>query len=398
MVNDSRSPLRGPANDGDGSPQPEPGAGDTRADGAASDSRGVTALDARPARSLADLMARQLDDELVRQGPSAITRSSSEVPRMRLARSLDEAGPRTFVYVDSKGRVRSPARYKAVQALGYGALISIVAGTTALYTSILGPAGSLFGVVFAAFALRSLSLTRQINQAALLSSHDQLDQAERLLRDMLSRRFLARRLRALAHHNLGAVATRRGDHEEALNQLRRAVVLYQSVRRRSPHLRSCQYGEVIALCNLNRPAEARQRLLSLSDRPEGDYLLVKYWTTHLYVAFALDQLDVDEADLWERAQRALRITASSALLSLCSWAYHRLGDQDLAWHLLREAFDRLEGMPLEKTMPPLWLWMQAHRGAAGIATSAADGHDSARSPLGHAPAGDPGHEDHDQLP
>jgi tetratricopeptide (TPR) repeat protein len=296
----------------------------------------------------------------------ALVPPKRDIPRMQLARSLDEAGPRTFVYVDSKGRVRSPTLYKTVQAVGYSALFAIVLGGTALYTSMFGPAGALVGVIFALVAVRSMMLTRQINQAALLSSHDHLDDAEFVLRRLVRKRFLARRLRALAHHNLGAVATRRGDHAEALSELRKAVVLYQASWRKSPHLRSCQYGEVIALCNLGRVDEANQRLLSLPREPQGDYLLVKHWTTQLYVDFCRKETRLPETDLWERAQRALRITASSALLTLCSWAYQQAGDRDMAWHLLRESYDRLDGVPLSRTMPPLWRWMEANRKEAGV--------------------------------
>ncbi len=302
--------------------------------------------------------------------PVALVPRKRDIPRMQLARSLEEAGPRTFVYVDSKGRVRSPALYKTMQAVGYTALVAIVLGGTALYTSMFGPAGALVGVMFAFLAMRSMMLTRQINQAALLSSHDHLDDAEFVLRRLLRRRFIARRLRALAHHNLGAVATRRGDHAEALGELRKAVVLYQASWRKSPHLRSCQYGEVIALCNLSRVDEANQRLISMRTGPQGDYLMVKHWTTQLYVSFCRGEHTHDENDLWERAQRALRITASSALLALCSWAYKRVGDNDMSGHLLREAYDRLEGVPLSRTMPPLWRWMEEHRKEAGVLASA----------------------------
>lgn len=284
---------------------------------------------------------------------------------MKLARSLNEAGPRTFVYVDSKGRVRSPVRYKAIQALGYSALATIVVGSAAVYASLFGPMGVLVGVVFAMVAGRSLMITSQINRAALLSSHDRLDEAELILRRLLKRRVLARRLRALVHHNLGAVATRRGDHREALAELRLAVGMYQAAWRRSPHLRSCQYGEVIALCNLGQADEAHGRLLALREEPEGDYLQVKHWTTDLYVSFCRGEDRLEEGALWDRAQRALRITSSAALLGLCAWGYQRKGDTDMAWHLLREAYDRLEGVPLRRTMPPLWRWMESNREAAG---------------------------------
>jgi len=72
------------------------------------------------------------------------------------------------------------------------------------------------------------------------------------------------------------------------------------------------------------------------------------------------------SELWERAERALKITASSALLALCAWAYTkgRTPDQDMAWHLLRESLDRLDNEPLGRIMPPLWKWMAQNRTAA----------------------------------
>lgn len=303
----------------------------------------------------------------------ALAQPPRDVPRMELARSLEEAGPRTFVYIDNQGRVRSPVQYRLMQVFSYSMLAAILVGGTALYASLLGPQGLLFGVMFSALVGRNLRLTRQINQAALLSSHDRLDEAEVLLRRLLGRRLVGRRLRALIHHNLGAVATRRGDHEEALAQLRSAIALYQAAWRRSPHLRSCQYGEVIALCNLRRADEARQRLLSLPEQSEGDYLLVKYWTTELYVRFCRGDAPPDETTLWDRAERALRITSSAALLALCAWGFTKNpGKQpdsnlDMAWHLLREAFDRLDGEPLRTIMPPLWQWMTENRGTAEAA-------------------------------
>jgi tetratricopeptide (TPR) repeat protein len=297
----------------------------------------------------------------------ALDQSPQDIPRMQLARSLEEAGPRTFVYIDNQGRVRSPVQYRAMQAMSYSLLTAILVGGTALYSYLLGPQGLIFGLVFGLAVGRNLFYTRQINQAALLSSHDRLDEAELLLRRLLKRRLLGRRLRALCHHNLGAVATRRGDHAQALEQLRRAISLYQASWPRSPHLRSCQYGEIIALCNLGRADEARQRWQSLPRQTEGDYLLIKAWTTELYVAFASDQPPPGDSDLWERARRALRITSSSALLGLCAWAFVRAKDQDIAWHLLREAYDRLDGEPLFLIMPPLWRWMEQSRPLAGAA-------------------------------
>jgi tetratricopeptide (TPR) repeat protein len=378
----------------DGVERPLPGAGERLEAGHLAPRLGDGTTDPQTAdqmrqrnRELARAMSRDLvkegdrEGELVEGSPPelllaldrALAQPPQDVPRMELARSLEEAGPRTFVYIDNQGRVRSPVQYRLMQVFSYSMLAAILIGGTALYASLLGPQGLLFGVMFSALVGRNLRLTRQINQAALLSSHDRLDEAEVLLRRLLSRRLVGRRLRALIHHNLGAVATRRGDHEEALGQLRSAIGLYQAAWRRSPHLRSCQYGEVIALCNLRRADEARQRLLSLPEQSEGDYLLVKYWTTELYVRFCRGDAPPDDGTLWERAERALRITSSAALLALCAWGFTRSpGKQsesnlDMAWHLLREAFDRLDGEPLRTIMPPLWQWMTENRGTAEAA-------------------------------
>lgn len=297
----------------------------------------------------------------------ALEQPPQNVPPMQLARSLEEAGPRTFVYIDNEGRVRSPVQYRAMQVMSYALLLGILIGGTTLYTYLLGLQGMIFGLVFGVAIGRNLYYTRQINRAALLSSHDRLDEAEIILRRLLKRRLLGRRLRALCYHNLGAVATRRGDHPQALTQLRQAIGLYQASWPKSPHLRSCQYGEIIALCNLGQADEAERRWQALPRQNEGDYLLIKAWTTELYVEFLCDKPPPADGELWERARRALRITSSSALLGLCAWAFARAKDQDIAWHLLREAYDRLDGEPLFLIMPPLWRWMEQSRPLAGAA-------------------------------
>ncbi len=339
---------------------------DPRAAGDASsgaEPQDAIALSPELAQSLAP---QKMPVELLSAVDQALDRPLKEVPQMQLARSLEEAGPKTFVYIDSQGKVRPPTQYRMMQAASYAMLTTILVGGSVLYTYLWGVMGLLFPLVFGSLVGRNLLVTRRINQAALLSSHDRLDEAEAILRRLLKRRGLGRRLRALCHHNLGAVATRRGDHAEALVQLRQAISLYQESWRKSPHLRSCQYGEVIALCNLGQMEEARERLLSVHKAEQGDYLQLKYWTTELYLRFCAGEEPPPPSELWERAERALKITASSALLALCAWAYTkgRTPDQDMAWHLLREAIDRLDNEPLGRIMPPLWKWMAQNRSAA----------------------------------
>lgn len=293
-------------------------------------------------------------------------RPPRNMPTMQLAKTLEEAGPKTFVYIDSQGKVRPPSQYRMMQVVSYAMLGTILVGGSVLYSYLWGVFGLLFPVLFGSLLGRNLLVTRRINQAAILSSHDRLDEAEALLRRLLRHRALGRRLRALLHHNLGAVATRRGNHEQALDQLRKAVALYRDSWRKSPHLRSCEYGEVIALCNLGKPQQARERLNQITTGNQGDYLLLKFWTTDLFVRFCGNEAPPTGSDLWERSERALKITASSALLALCAWAHQQASppDEDMAWHLLRESIDRLDSEPLERIMPSLWKWMEQHRKAA----------------------------------
>lgn len=321
---------------------------------------------ARTASEDRSLDRQEMPDALLSAVDHALDRPPRDVPAMQLAKTLEEAGPRTFVYIDSQGRVRPPTQYRMMQAASYAMLTTILVGGSVLYAYLWGALGLLFPLVFGSLVGRNLLITRRINQAALLSSHDRLDEAEAILRRLLRRRGLGRRLRALVHHNLGAVATRRGDHKEAVTQLREAIALYKDAWRKSPHLRSCQYGEVIALCNLGKVDEARERLAQVHITDQGDYLLLKYWTTELYVRFCAGDEPPSAVELWERAERALKITASSALLALCAWAYTKgkVPDHDMAWHLLRESIDRLDNEPLARIMPPLWKWIMQNRTAA----------------------------------
>src|ERR1041385_8316023 len=72
-------------------------------------------------------------------------------PPMHLAASLASAPPRAFVHVDSEGQVRSPARYKVLQAVSYAAAGSVVAGVTGVYGALLGVPGILIGMGLGAY-------------------------------------------------------------------------------------------------------------------------------------------------------------------------------------------------------------------------------------------------------
>lgn len=325
------------------------------------------------------------EERLGRVVTDALAESPRDLPKLEMARSLEEAGPRALVYVDEKGRVQPPARYRVALASRYAALSAVVLGGSVLYGQMFGPLWGLglmvsLSVLVAGLLSREVFATRLLNQAVALCAHDRCDEAEVLLRRLLSRRKLPQRHRALGLHNLAVVASRRGEHLEALAYQRAAMRIYQQAWATSPHYTACQYGEVMTLCNLNRLDEATEHLRALPERPEGDYLLLKAWTADLYLRFCRKDSPPDAEALWERAERALRITSAVALLGLCSWAYTqgRSPDLDMAWHLLREAHGRLvesleespDNPSLARLLPPLWKWMLEHRTEAASAQTA----------------------------
>ena len=65
---------------------------------------------------------------------------------LRLAESLETAGRGTFVHIDRKGQVRSPARYRMLTAVAYGASAGAILASTLLYVDIFGPLGGLVGL------------------------------------------------------------------------------------------------------------------------------------------------------------------------------------------------------------------------------------------------------------
>src|SRR5437588_8311247 len=119
-------------------------------------------------------------NKLIKKPDDAILRRAVAAPSppMRLAASLEEAAPRTFVHVDKRGQVRSPARYMALQAASYGAAAAIVGGVTVMYGALLGVPGVGIGAAFAAYFGWHLRRGRMLHKATVLLVHDQLDEAE----------------------------------------------------------------------------------------------------------------------------------------------------------------------------------------------------------------------------
>jgi tetratricopeptide (TPR) repeat protein len=298
---------------------------------------------------------------LVPAGPRAGAMVRREPPpELRLARSLEEAGRGTFVHVDGRGQVRSPARYRAISALAYGLSGGVILAATAFYMSVFGPLGAAVGVLFGGAFWLGLSRGRKMTRAATLIQADRLDEAEALCRQTLAGRLVPKRLRAVAHQNLSAILSRRGDFEGALGEVRKAVKLRHSSLRRSVYLDVLAYVEIALLVNLGRVGEARARLDGRGKAPEGNYLKVQHWTVDLYVQFSEGKLAIDEDGLWERSQAALAITGASQLLALCAWGFDQRRDEDMVAHLLEQAVDRAESN-MATRVPALWKWVEERR-------------------------------------
>ena len=289
-------------------------------------------------------------------------------PPMHLAASLATAAPRAFVHVDSDGQVRSPARYKALQAVSYAAAGSVVAGVTGVYGALLGPPGVLIGLGLGAYLMWHVRRGRRLQEAVTLLAHDRLDEAEQLLNEVRFSFRCPRPLRAMAEQNLGSICSRRGDYETALEHQRSALMMYSRMRRKNPMRQLTEYAEVVTLVNLGRTGEARQRFDARSGdgAPTGDYLRLQHWVAELYVSLAEGSHRFDGDELHARARIALQVSGAAALLALLAWAELEAGDRDFAWHLLRESFDRRRQLHLKEGLPLLHNWMEANAEAAGV--------------------------------
>jgi tetratricopeptide (TPR) repeat protein len=293
--------------------------------------------------------------------PQAALVRMAAAPPFKLARSLEEATQGSFVHVDNRGQVRSPARYRMLSTIANGASLVAVASVTALYAARFGTLAAVaVAGVFGATVGMAMLRGRRLNKAARLLQADRLDEAETLCRRTLSGRLVQRRYRAVAHQSLAAIAVRRGQFETALGEARAAMELHARSFRRSVYLDMLAYFEIGLLVNLGRVREARERLDARGPVPEGNYLKLQHWTADLSVQFAEGRLQLDEEQLWVRSKSGLQITRGAQLLALCAWAYFERGDADLGSHLLEQAVDRAEPHSA-RSAPGLWRWVEEKR-------------------------------------
>jgi hypothetical protein len=276
-------------------------------------------------------------------------------PSAKIARNLQVASSREFVYVDRKGRVRSPARLRVTQAVSYGVMAGLLGGATALYYAAIGPAGLAVGGVLGLWFGRVISTGLALGTGLRLMVADRFDEAAAVFGRIAGGRLIPRRLRANAEHNLGHCRAIAGQHEEALALYRSAATRWGSSRGLRGAL--ARRSEVFALVNLGRLTEARVRFTALGPAPEGEYLRIQHWTLELYLALAEGDHALSEDDLYQRSRAALAITTAAALLGLLAWAYERRGDREMARHLLQECLDRHFGKRISGTLPLLQRWL-----------------------------------------
>jgi hypothetical protein len=123
-----------------------------------------------------------------------------------------------------------------------------------------------------------------------------------------------------------------------------------------------EFARVITLVNLDRVADARERLAAVPRALDGDYLRAQYAAAQLYVAFAEGQHDFDPAFLREQAEIALSLPSARALLALIAWAEQRAGRSAEGGRLLALARERPGETQIRRLMPRLADWMDGRAG------------------------------------
>ena len=266
-----------------------------------------------------------------------------------------------------------------MNALGT-AYAGVVAGLGSLfYAGLFGPVwGLAAGVVFGGAIAIGIARRRRLRRVAELIADNRLAEAERLCRHALSGRFVPRAISAAAHHNLGIIASRRGEFAIALEEVRASAKLRQGglrLSRRNVYADILGYAEITLLVNLGRTGEARARLDARSvtpvGLPEGDLLALLHIAADLSVQFAEGRPTLDNDQLWDCSRRALRLHSAPHLLALCAWAHAEFaspsitGDDsnlEMSDHLLAEALDRVRATPESPiTFPSLWAWVESRR-------------------------------------
>jgi tetratricopeptide (TPR) repeat protein len=281
-------------------------------------------------------------------------------PKLVLAKDLESAQLGTMVHVDRHGQTRSPARYKVITAVQTAAVVTMLGGAAWIYHGLLGTGGLYLAAAITGYVGWAMFRATRLRTAALLIMQNRLDEAEALLNKWSSTWGMSTAWKGAIEQNWAAIFHRRGQYEKALHHIERALRIYRKGPKRLVNRRTAEHAEIHLLVTLGRLGEARERFSRLV-QPKGNLLAQQHWAAELHLLFGEGAHRLDADTLHARARQALGITLASAPLALLAWAHWKAGDDDQAWHLLRESYARLPGIPIQVTMPDLFAWMEAHR-------------------------------------
>ena len=129
-----------------------------------------------------------------------------------------------------------------------------------------------------------------------------------------------------------------------------------------------EYAEIITLVNLGRAGEARQRFDQKQGKvPEGDYLRMQHWGAELYVCLAEGEHRLDpRAAAPVRHRGAQDHRRGGAARADGVGALEARATPTRRGTCCSEAYDRRQGVRLERALPLLWSWMEAHADEAGV--------------------------------
>jgi hypothetical protein len=273
-----------------------------------------------------------------------------------MAERLEDASVGSLVYVDARGQVRSPSRYRRLTALYLLGLGGTLCAVNWLYWAIGGPIGLAVGGAMTVLLARHLPAWSRVRRAVTLIVAERLDEAERLLARVDRGRGLPASMKAGARRNLARIAALRGRHGDALAFSESALALLGR-RSSQSERRMLTYACVVTLVNLDRVAEARVRFDTLPRALEGDYLRAQRAAAELYLAFAEGEHRFDPAFLREQADIAIALPSARVLLGLLAWAQGRAGHPRLAADLLAQARERPGESHVHRLYPRLAVWM-----------------------------------------
>lgn len=258
-------------------------------------------------------------------------------PPPAMAKDLASARPDQLIAIDRKGDVQSPARYRWRARAWYASILGLLGLLNLNVWFGFGPLALVFAGPFTLWAGHALWRARQLKLVSELVRDRRLEEAEREAQTVANSRLLPRAYRGIALSSLSTIARYRGDHELALERIRRARTMLRS---RSIHRRISDFGEVVILVNLDRLEEARTTLAQRRDGPDGEVFRLNAITAELYLALAEGHHAFEEDQLHAWGRYGLGLTLGAALLALVGWAFAQRGDADMAEHLLTEAADR----------------------------------------------------------